>query len=247
MFAFSFAEAQERKMLHGKVVSRSKYLEGIYVSNLATGEALITEKGGYFNIKARENDTLVFSGALFIGYRYKLGDVDLNRDLILIPLETNELVTQLDEIVITKITSESLGLIPKGTKRYTPAERQLYTATSAPGGGGIVVSVDAIVNWISGRTKMLKKALSYEKQEMRKNKLLNVVSEYKMIADYSIPKDYVTGFAYYLVNDDQMAALLNSGVTEKEKIESRTGELALDFLELVQDKKTQENISERKE
>lgn len=237
IFVFSFAKGQEGKVIHGKVVSRSKHLEGVYVSNINTGEALITEKGGYFKIKAKENDTLVFSGALFIGYRYQLDEEDFKRDLILIPMETNELVTQLDEIVITKITSESLGLIPKGTRRYTPAERRLYTAMTGSG----LISVDAIVNWISGRTKMLKKALVYEKQEMRKDKLLNIVSENKLVHNYSIPQDYVVGFAYYLVGDDQMISLLNSSVSEKDKVESRIGELALDFIELIKDKNTREN------
>lgn len=246
MLVFSFVQAQEGKIIHGKIVSRSKHLEGVYVSNINTGEALLTEKGGYFKIKAKENDVLVFSGALFIGYRYQLDEEDFKRDLILIPMETNELVTQLDEIVITKITSESLGLIPKGTKRYTPAERRLYTATSASG-NGIVISVDAIVNWISGRTKMLKKALVYEKQDMRKDKLLNIVSESKLVNNYSIPQDYVLGFAYYLVGDDQMIALLHSSITDKDKIESRVGELALDFIELIENKDIQKNKSELKD
>jgi hypothetical protein len=48
------------------------------------------------------------------------------------------------------ITAESLGIIPYGQKKYTPAERKLYTATS---GGGI----DGLLNTISGRKAMLKK------------------------------------------------------------------------------------------
>jgi hypothetical protein len=42
-------------------------------------------------------------------------------------------------------------------KKYTPAERKLYTATS---GGGI----DGLLNTISGRKAMLKKEIIVEKK-----------------------------------------------------------------------------------
>ncbi|MBB1150582.1 hypothetical protein H4K35_10710 [Myroides sp. NP-2] len=224
--------AQDRVPLHGKIVSRSKDLKGIYVSNINTGDALVTEQGGYFTIQAQENDTLMFSGPLFIGYRYVLDDIDFKRDIVLIPLEPNDLNRQLNEIVITHMSSSSLGLVPSNVRRYTPAERRLYTATSGSG----IIPVSAIVNWISGRTAMLKKALKYEKQEMRKEKFLSVMDEYVLIKEYSIPKDYVIGFAYYVSDDDLMSGFLTASVVEKEKIASRTGVLAMEFLDLLGDK-----------
>lgn len=224
--------AQDRVALHGKIVSRSKDLKGIYVSNINTGDALVTEPGGYFTIQAQENDTLMFSGPLFVGYRYVLDDIDFKRDIILIPLEPNDLNQQLNEIVITHISSSSLGLVPENVRRYTPAERRLYTATSGSG----IIPVSAIVNWISGRTAMLKKALKYEKQEMRKDKYLNIMDEYVLIKDYSIPKDYVVGFAYFVSDDDIMSGYLTASSVEKDKISSRTGVLALEFLDLLRDK-----------
>ncbi|WP_010253202.1 hypothetical protein [Myroides injenensis] len=236
-FMTSFLFAQERQMINGKVVSRSRELKDIYVSNLNTGDAVMTEKGGYFNLLAKDKDTLMFSGALFMAYRYELDQIDLERDIVLIPLEPNELYSQLDEIVITKITSESLGLIPRGTKRYTPMERKLYTATS----GGGIIPVSAIVNWISGRTKMLKKALKYEQQESRKDRLLRYFSEERLTKDYNIPSEYVVGFAYYAAIDDQMESLLSSGAFEKERVESRLGELVFKFLELINKKEETNN------
>ncbi|WP_413511673.1 hypothetical protein [Myroides odoratus] len=224
--------AQERVALHGKIVSRSKDLKGIYVSNINTGDALVTELGGYFTIQAQENDTLMFSGPLFVGYRYVLDDIDFKRDIILIPLEPNDLNQQLNEIVITHISSSSLGLVPENVRRYTPAERRLYTATSGSG----IIPVSAIVNWISGRTAMLKKALKYEKQEMRKDKYLNIMDEYVLIKDYSIPKDYIVGFAYFVSDDDIMSGYLTASSVEKDKISSRTGVLALEFIDLLRDR-----------
>ncbi|WP_242651179.1 hypothetical protein [Myroides marinus] len=223
---------QERKIIDGKIVARTKQLEGVYVANINTGESYMTREGGYFRIKAQENDTLMFSGPLFLGYRHKLDDIDFKRDLVLIPLEPNSLYYELDEIIITKITAESLGLVPKGTKIRTPAERKIYTATTGSG----LISVDAIVNMISGRTKMLKKALTYERQETRKDKFLNIVSEEKLIKDYSIPKDYVNGFAYYVATDELMSSYLNATVPDSNKVTSYTGELALNFIQLINEK-----------
>lgn len=223
---------QERELIQGKIVSRSKNLEGIYVSNVNTGEAVLTAKGGYFGIDAQLNDTLMFSGALFMGYRRALDDVDFNREIILIPLEENELMSQLDEILITKITSESLGIVPVGIRKYTPAERRLYTANS----GGGLIPIDMIVNAISGRTKMLKKALLYEKQEFRKEKLLNYFTVERLYEDFSIPEKYGTGFLYYSVSNEDVIRLLNDKTVTKTRLEQKLGELALEFLELIEER-----------
>lgn len=223
---------QGRRLVDGKIVSRTKQLEGVYVANINTGESFMTEPGGYFKLKVQENDTLMFSGAFFLAYRHRLEPSDLRKDILLVPLEPNSLYYELDEIVITKITSESLGLVPKGTKIRTPAERKLYTATTGSG----LISVDAIVNMISGRTKMLKKALAYEKQETRKDKFLHIIPEEKLIKNYSIPRDYVNGFAYYAATDELMSSYLSASVPDANKIASHTGELALEFIQLIHEK-----------
>lgn len=227
-----FMFAQERTLVQGKVVAQSKRLEDIYVANLSTKEAVLTHPGGYFEISAQSKDTLMFSGSLFIGYNYVLDDIDMQRSVLLVPLETSELHSMMDEIVITNISSESLGLIAPGTRRYTPAERRLYTATS----GGGIIPVSAIVNWISGRTRMLKKAVEYEEHEIRKDKLLRNFSEETIIEDYNIPTQYVEGFAFYASYDPEMIFLLDSHGFQRDKVKSRLGVLALDFLELWNEK-----------
>ncbi|MHC5309040.1 hypothetical protein ACYSNM_02995 [Myroides sp. LJL116] len=224
--------SQEHKVINGKIVSRSKDLEGIYIANVNSGQNTLSSLGGYFNLSASLGDTLMFSNSSFLAYQHVLSKKDFERDIILFPLEPNEFYTKLDEIVIVKITPESLGLIPEGTKRLTPAERSLYTATS----GGGLIAVDALVNWASGRTKMLKQAVAYEKQELKKEKILNLFDAQRLFKDFGIPLDYAQGFGYYAASDAQMSVLLSGGTIEKEKIHSRLGELSLDFIELIQTK-----------
>ena len=236
-----FVSAQDRYIINGKVVSIVKNLEGIYVENVSSGEVKYTDDSGYFDIWAKVNDTLLFSSPSFLGYQHVLSLQDINRDMVLFPMEVNAGFTMLDEIRINKISAESLGLVPKGVRRYTPAERRLYTATS----GGGLIPIDAIVNWISGRTKMLKKSLNYERHENRKEKILNNFSEERLINDYSIPKDYVQGFAYYVSYDEAMMGLLNASTFERERVESRLGELAMVFIEMLAEKQLEESQSEK--
>lgn len=228
---FVGAIAQSHRVINGKIVSRSKDLEGIYVENMSSGQNTLSSLGGYFNLSAQVGDTLMFSNSSFLAYQHLLTQADFNRDIILIPLEASEFHTNLNEIVITKITPESLGLIPEGTRRLTNAERSLYTAKSSAGG---IIPVDAIVNWISGRTKMLKQAVAYEKQELKKEKVLSLFDAQRLNKDFGIPLDYAQGFGYYVASDAQMSVLLSGGTIEKEKIYSRLGELSLDFIELIQ-------------
>lgn len=223
------AIGQTRQTIQGKIVSRIRDLEGVYIANTTTSSSTMSQSGGYFTIPAAIGDTLMFSGTSFIGYQHALTKEDLNRDIILIPLERNEFYTELDEIVITKITSESLGLIPEGTKRLSNSEKRLYTATK----GGGLISVDAIVNMISGRTKLLKQALAYEKQEIKKERILNHFEPEVLYRDFGIPLDYAQGFGYYASSDAQMSVLLSGSNFEKEKVRARLGEIALDFIELI--------------
>ena len=83
---------------------------------------------------------------------------------------------------------------------------------------------------------MLKKALAYERQEGRKDKFLVYMSPEKLTKDYSIPKDYVNGFAYYVATDELMTSILNTNIVDEKKVASRTGELALEFIELIHEK-----------
>ncbi|MBW3517816.1 hypothetical protein [Flavobacterium sp. NKUCC04_CG] len=230
---FSFtAFSQERELLQGKIVSRSKLLSGIYIANVNTGESVLSRKGGYFELMGKANDTLMFSGSLFIGYRRTLDELDLKKEMLFIPLEENDLSYQLSEIMIYKVTAESLGIVPKGRKILTPAERRLYTANS----GGGLIPIDMIVNAITGRTKMLKKALKYEQEEMRKEKLLRIFDEKFIRENYGIPDAYVMGFVYNAVSDPEVLSLLNAKGVAKASLQLRLGDLALGFLEMIQEK-----------
>ena len=87
----------------------------------------------------------------------------IRENLLFVKLEP--LLNNLEEITVIEyknINAVALGIVPAGQKTYTPAERKLYTATGGGNRYGLstAVSLDGIINGISGRTKMLKKKVS---------------------------------------------------------------------------------------
>lgn len=222
--AFSLS-AQERTPLKGKITSDASDLEGIYVINKTTETTVATTKGGYFTINARAKDTLIFSAIQFIAKQMVVEQENIDAELFFVPLET--MVRSLDEVIIAKsdITSESLGLVPKGQKKYTPGERKVFTATNG---------VDGLFNAISGRTKMLKKAAEYEKKEIFMDKINYIYTEEDIITQFKIPQEYVRGFVYFIADDPDFAAAIKSKNDAMAKF--LMSKLAVQYLEIINEK-----------
>jgi hypothetical protein len=227
------------KRLNGKVTADYNDLEGIYIVNLKTERATLTERGGYFSITASVGDTLMFSAVQFKGLKVALKESDFEKELLFVKLET--LVRSLDEVRINEyknINAVSLGIISPNTKHYTPAERKLYTAT---GGGknqyglNTKISGDAILNAISGRTAMLKKELVVEKKETLMEKISDYYDEKYFTETLKIPQDYVKGFLFFIVEDQKFVEAVNS--KNKTMATFIMNELAVNYIALIQEKK----------
>lgn len=118
---------------------------------------------------------------------------------------------QLSEVTITdykNINAEALGIVPKGQKTYTPAERKLKTAGEMSIGS--VISVDPLLNWISGRTKMLKKEVEVEKKELLQTKMANNYEREYIVNTLKIPEEYVDGFLFYAAENEQFATAMKT-------------------------------------
>ncbi|VXB11221.1 conserved hypothetical protein [Flavobacterium sp. 9AF] len=201
--------AQNDSVFKGKIVSESNYLEDIHIINVSKKIGVLSERGGYFKINASVNDTLMFSAVHLKGYQRIVLLQDFEKDLVFVPMEIYE--NQLAGVTLTKyknITAESLRIVPKGQKKYTPAERKLaaaeefkwYSPLLIPVGG---MSVDGLINSISGRTAMLKKELIVEGKEMLQEKMLSIFTKEYIRDTLKIPDDYINGFIYYVVEDSR--------------------------------------------
>lgn len=222
------------KKIYGKVTADYNDLEGIYIVNLKTEKATLTERGGYFAINVSIGDTLLFSSVQFKGLKVEIQDKDFNKELFFVKMET--LVRLLDEVRINEyknINAVSLGIIPASTKHYTPAERKLKTASDSDAqfGTDTKVGLDPLINWISGRTAMLKKEVEVEKKETLLDKIEGWYEEKYFLETLKIPEEYVKGFQFYIVEDSKFVEAVKS--KNKTMATFIMKELAVNYKELL--------------
>ncbi|MEP7095930.1 MAG: carboxypeptidase-like regulatory domain-containing protein, partial [Flavobacterium sp.] len=153
----SFGQTANAKEISGQIFEQSTSVENVNIINNTTQVTTVSDADGMFSIKGKEGDVLVFSAINLEPLRYRITAEDLTSSLLRIKMKVKGI--QLKEVIVNEnanITAENLGIIPHGQKKYTPAERKVYTATST--------SVDKLLNGISGRTAMLKKEAKVEKK-----------------------------------------------------------------------------------
>lgn len=232
------AQESGRTRLTGKIAANTMDLEGVYVINLKTEKSTITDKDGYFSIAAIPGDTLLFSAVNLKRIQICVEQEDFQKELFLVKMES--MITYLNEVVVRRydnINAFSLGIVSKGKKSYTPAERKLYTANSLnatasnDGMAGGSISADPLLNWMSGRTKMLKKELEVENKELCMQQLENMFDKNIFVNVLKIPLEYVKGFEYYVVENERFTTILKS--KNKTNIEFAMITLAEKYIEII--------------
>lgn len=189
LFCFQ-SNAQERINKNGRIAVRNAELKGIEIANLNTNQTVYSEKGGYFKIPITLNDTLVFSSDNFLKTYIIITQEDMRSRFLYVSLESNE--TTLEDLVIDNSKNSSSYFEAKVRRRGL--YKDLYTATS----GGPIAS---LINLLSGRTQMIKKAIELEKQNDLADQMVSSMSESYFVEELKIPKDKIGGFGYYLLDD----------------------------------------------
>lgn len=210
-----FSQEMARVQLKGKLIADVTILEGIYVINKVTAQASVSDKNGNFSILAKVGDTLIFSERQYEEVKIVLIQGHFDQETLIVKM--TPVVNRLREVIVKNgINAVSMGIIPKGQKSYTPAERRLNTATnlnaSANAGSmmGGSISADPLLNWFSGRTKMLKKEVAVEKKETNLRQLEHMYTIDFFVDKLKIPTEYVKGFEYYVVENEYFVSILKS-------------------------------------
>jgi hypothetical protein len=222
-----FAQEKGAVACRGKVNADMTNLEGIYVINLNTENATITDSKGFFTINAKVGDSLLLSSVQFKSVTKAITSEDLSS---LFFVTMHPIMNELKEVVVKRpsVSAESLGIIPYGQKKYTPAERKIFTATSGFG-------IDPLLNLFSGRTFMLKKELEVEKKEGYLVQLENLFDKNHYVNTLHIPSDYVKGFLYFAVENPKFTRVLKT--KNRTSIEFLMSELAAQYNEIIASKK----------
>ncbi|WP_299782756.1 carboxypeptidase-like regulatory domain-containing protein [uncultured Formosa sp.] len=201
--SISLVEAQNLEIISGTVAGKDD-IENIHVINKSSKRFTTTNAKGAFSIEAKLQDTIVFTAI-----QYTTQEIIIDRFIISnnsMHIYLDEEVNELSEVIVGKILTGNLMLdignstiepeinfynvgIPgyKG-KRATKTERILSQAKS-----GIL---NTVVNGISGRTKMLKAHVKFEKNDVLITQIRQRLSN-DLFSKYSLEESNQMDFWYF--------------------------------------------------
>lgn len=198
-----------------------KELDNIHIFNSSTFKGAVTDLNGSFTIEVSIGDTLLISAlqyekiSLVISLEYyvtkkvsiDLKDITNELDEIFLKSHslTGDLLIDSKSIKTTApVTPFSLGIVDKEIRVLTQSERQLKTASYGAG----AMSLDGIINAISGRTKMLKKRVEIDKTNVRIENLLAKFPSPYIVEELNIEEDAIYDFLYYCEADPDFLGTL---------------------------------------
>lgn len=232
MLSFGILNAQTVD-ISGKVVGKSD-VDGIHVINKTAQKFTITNNRGEFLIPAKLKDTIVFSGVT-----YQSKELVITQSIIIsksVTIELIELVNELDEVIVGKVLSGDLltdindsgakakiNFYDLGIPGYTgvpktQVERKLYEADggsfinsvgSANIGVGAGINLHKILNRISGRTKMLKSHVKFEKANTCMDEAITKFAD-DLFENETIEEPKMVEFFYFASDDEQFLQLCKS-------------------------------------
>ncbi len=202
MIQFVIAQSNVEKVINGQVTTNGvSSVQGVNITNTSSKIVVVSDQYGRFSILAKTGDVLSFSDVSYEFLRKFISTKEFNLGSIIVDLTPRNI--ELDEVIINKhsdITAENLGIIPKDQIKLSPAERKVYTATEG---------TDALLNYFSGRTKMLKKEASIEKKAVLMVRLKNLFDDEYYTQTLKIAKDLIKGFQYYCIEDPYFVRSIN--------------------------------------
>lgn len=217
ILVINFANAQNSKVLSGKIIVKDGSPSGVLVLNLVTEKETLSNFEGQFKIEGKVDDLLVFQNSNLEYQRKSIDEADFEKGFMVVEMVKKNI--QLDEIKIfnySRMNAVSMGILSTPAKTYTPAQRKLKTATSLDPSfnigsmAGFGMSLDPLFNAISGRTKMLKKFVAIESVQLRVQRLQNWFSNDYLINDLKINENLLKGFLFYASEDAQVINGLRS-------------------------------------
>jgi len=231
---WGFSQEGDGKVLQGRVTSTDKDVVGVVVQNITTKDAVITNFEGDFAINVRVNDTLVFSAVHFLKKSLPVTETLYRSNFVEVPMQ--EFVNQLREVVVTPynltgdltrdvdrvtlekdVSAEALNL-PNAHKRLpTQSERKLQEASAmrVSGGGGYggaggALSLNPVINAITGRTKMLKNRVKVDKTYAQTQQVQGFYADSLFVTTLKIPLEKIDDFMYFCEVDEKFQSAIQS-------------------------------------
>ena len=223
------AFCQERRPLSGKVISGNAGISNIFVINKITGAEAKTNAAGSFTIAAKPGDKIAVYSNTVKARDFAISEKSFTEMPYVVEVDLQG--TELEEVIVeAKVTSQSLGLVPKDYRFPTPAERRAarYAAAAAPR-----LSLDYVINALSGNLYALKLAAKYAEKEVLIQNISRIYTEDEITTECGVPEEYAKGFLYYAADNQQLANLIELKDTGGAKL--LLNELGLKYLEKIKD------------
>lgn len=215
----------------GKIVVGTTGMEGVFIINKNTGAEVKTGSGGTFTIPAKAGDMLAVYSTKIDVRDFAISEASFKDDPYIMEVSAKSFQIELEGVVINSptVTSQSLGLVPKGYKFPTASESRASRYANAVPGYGLSYAINAI----SGQLFYLKLAAKYAKMEMYMEKIENIYTEEELVSECNIPKEYARGFVFYAVEDATLTAALTLKDNGGAKL--RLSELAIKYIDILKD------------
>jgi hypothetical protein len=158
--------------------------------------------------------------------KLKITQTDFGQNLLFVKLTPRS--KMIEKVIITNqtvITAEGLGLVPKGQKRYTVAERRILSSEVGK------VSIGGLINIITGYNKELKRNLEIEKREKLIDKIRNQFEKDYFITILHIPENYIDGFLYYIGEDKKSYEILIGNDINAKMF--KLADLAINYMKII--------------
>ena len=108
---------------------------------------------------------------------------------------------------------------------------------------GTIISIDPLLNWISGRTRMLKKEVEVERKEFLIDRTADYYQKEYFTDVLKIPEDYVDGFLFYVVENSRFVMAMKD--KNKTMATFVLSELAVEYLKMKELIISNKNIDEK--
>ncbi len=212
---------QESRKINGRLLNVNNDVGQVTVANVTTKKGTITSVNGTFEIVVSEGDTLMIKALQFKTEQltvtqkiYDSGLIEVFMTPDVSELETVQLSNNGLSGDINKDAEEvKLAVRPKALgPKITPIAveyRRLHTATSRPADQvgrqnlRLDVSLDGILNKISGKTKRLKKAVEIMEYQKKVDQLRNYYADAVFTSSLRIPEEYIDDFTFWVLKDDE--------------------------------------------
>ena len=220
------AKSQENRPLFGCIRDSIAVISNAHIVNLNSQQGTISLTDGTFKIFANPGDTIAISALQYQEKKYFVRKTSFGFQNLVLYL--NPKIYQLEEIRLKRhhlkgslgvdvqkvpnlntptISAVSLALPNAGSKLMKKIDREIYTATTSASG----ISLDLILNTLSGRLKKLK----FKKSIVDEDENVNFVFEkYKYLFEqsFNIKKEDGFKFLYFSFSD----SLYNEKLLENE-------------------------------